>query len=883
MIDFLKKHTDTRAFLLYILLISILYAPVVFDRKTLQPPLYQPHGIVDGWTYGYNGRRPVNVFNVDLATPIFYEWPINKLVGDLYRNGEIPLWNPYQAGGTPLAANYSTRVFFPYQILENMSPVWMWDIFILGRLLIAGFFSYLFLSRVGLSFRSAFLGGVLYMFSGTMVWFINLEQMANVAMLVPLVMYSMESIINGGVRHITLGGIVFALVLTGGQPEIALYVIFLALCYFVFRTVSLNLGRGIVLMWIRFVCALGLGLLLSAPLILPFLEFVSLAHHIHPPGSDMGLDSNKELWRRVFIILTPTLTELPVSPSILKGILAALPDPSGKPFYFRIFATNGIWDYLGGYIGFLCVFLAFTGMLMVLAGRVSTVRGHVLFFTSFGSAVLLKNFGVIPFVWLGYLPLFDQVWSLRWAGPVWVFAFSMAGACGLEIISRYAGRERGDRFRAYYIIPSLVFLLLLLVYTFLPLSDALALTIKRHVLYDSMTQPYLIPSLLTGCIVSIILLSAVFLMTLYCIRKGSGFYGIVGLTVLELWWAIPRGYDYNWLYLKLIPFGIGFICIFVLMKERWRTAIALVFAFFGSFLLLDRLSPYGFPERYDPFTEPPYVKFLRERIGYQRVMGGYGVLFPNFASAVGIQDLRYVSALAIFHFKDYRINHLQVTLEKEETDSFAMWFTGRPERNVDYRIVYRKIEDDIKERLPYYSMLGVRYFLFPAYMPSELDLPLIYDREIRIYENPQALPRVFVSYAFETVSSTEEAQKNHRADYVLIEGPVDMENEPQKPAGFDTARIVEYSTRKVVIDAEARKKGILVLTDVFYPGWTAYVDGKPARIYRVNGIVRGVLLEKGTHRVTFHYSPLSFKIGLVLSGIGLLTITVLMVWRRGGP
>jgi hypothetical protein len=111
-----KNLPNIKALLIYLALISALYAPVVFGGKSLQPALYQPHGVVQGWPYGYEGRKPVNTFNVDLATPAYYEWPVNKLIGDIYKTGSLPLWNPYQAAGTPLAADYSTRAFFPYLI-----------------------------------------------------------------------------------------------------------------------------------------------------------------------------------------------------------------------------------------------------------------------------------------------------------------------------------------------------------------------------------------------------------------------------------------------------------------------------------------------------------------------------------------------------------------------------------------------------------------------------------------------------------------------------------------------------------------------------------------------------------------------------------------------
>jgi uncharacterized membrane protein YfhO len=74
-----------------------------------------------------------------------------------------------------------------------------------------------------------------------------------------------------------------------------------------------------------------------------------------------------------------------------------------------------------------------------------------------------------------------------------------------------------------------------------------------------------------------------------------------------------------------------------------------------------------------------------------------------------------------------------------------------------------------------------------------------------------------------------------------------------------------------------------VLTDTFYPGWTASVDGSPQPILRANYLFRAVRLPAGDHRVTFVYAPRSFAWG---AGIALTTAALLIGWgvqsvRRG--
>jgi uncharacterized membrane protein YfhO len=76
----------------------------------------------------------------------------------------------------------------------------------------------------------------------------------------------------------------------------------------------------------------------------------------------------------------------------------------------------------------------------------------------------------------------------------------------------------------------------------------------------------------------------------------------------------------------------------------------------------------------------------------------------------------------------------------------------------------------------------------------------------------------------------------------------------------------------------------LVLTDTYFPGWQAEVDGKPADIHRVDYLFRGVRVPPGAANVTFSYQPTSYRLGLVISIATLLVIlgTAVIGWRRRG-
>ena len=78
----------------------------------------------------------------------------------------------------------------------------------------------------------------------------------------------------------------------------------------------------------------------------------------------------------------------------------------------------------------------------------------------------------------------------------------------------------------------------------------------------------------------------------------------------------------------------------------------------------------------------------------------------------------------------------------------------------------------------------------------------------------------------------------------------------------------------------AEGPGYLLLTDAYYPGWVARVDGEPVDILRADLMFRAVALGPGTHAVEFVYEPVSVKGGGVLGGVGWGVLLGVSVWMR---
>jgi len=95
------------------------------------------------------------------------------------------------------------------------------------------------------------------------------------------------------------------------------------------------------------------------------------------------------------------------------------------------------------------------------------------------------------------------------------------------------------------------------------------------------------------------------------------------------------------------------------------------------------------------------------------------------------------------------------------------------------------------------------------------------------------------------------------------------------------ARLAEDRPERVVAEVTATYAGLLVLTDLDYPGWIAEEDGRRLPILRADGFFRAVALPAGTHRVVFRYRPLSFYAGLALTALAALVGVGL--WYSGEP
>jgi hypothetical protein len=191
------------------------------------------------------------------------------------------------------------------------------------------------------------------------------------------------------------------------------------------------------------------------------------------------------------------------------------------------------------------------------------------------------------------------------------------------------------------------------------------------------------------------------------------------------------------------------------------------------------------------------------------------------------------------------------------------------------------------------SLYNVRYLI--TMMPFQEDgftLLGVYGSDAYLYENENVLPRAFVVPNYRLASDTAAALEamvapdfDPEREVVLLEGegqdaiPAREGSSPLDPASFAAnVEVTRYDPLWVVIEAEANQPGFLVLSDLYYPGWTATVDGEAVPIYEANAAVRAVPLDEGTHIVEFRFRPKPLLYGAVISVVSALVLVV--VWKR---
>lgn len=151
----------------------------------------------------------------------------------------------------------------------------------------------------------------------------------------------------------------------------------------------------------------------------------------------------------------------------------------------------------------------------------------------------------------------------------------------------------------------------------------------------------------------------------------------------------------------------------------------------------------------------------------------------------------------------------------------------------------------------------------------------VYDKttgRLSLALHPTFLPHAFVLYDVRIARSEEallavfsDSTWDHRRTVVLEKDPP-LAIAPVRPGVAGIARTTLYQDNRIEVDVHSPENGILVLSDVFYPGWRAFVDGAETEVLRVDYNLRGIAVPRGVHTVIFRFDNQAFARGMWITG-----------------
>jgi len=153
------------------------------------------------------------------------------------------------------------------------------------------------------------------------------------------------------------------------------------------------------------------------------------------------------------------------------------------------------------------------------------------------------------------------------------------------------------------------------------------------------------------------------------------------------------------------------------------------------------------------------------------------------------------------------------------------------------------------------------------------------NRRLTLQPHRTYLPRAFMLYAVHVVTTEQEllaylksAEFNHHTTAVLEKDPgVSLPSGSTVPEW--SARIVGYTNNSIMLNVETSHNGILVVSEVYYPGWKAFIDGKETEIYRADYNLRGICLPEGEHIIDMRFEPESYGRGRMIT-LGTLIVCI---------
>lgn len=239
------------------------------------------------------------------------------------------------------------------------------------------------------------------------------------------------------------------------------------------------------------------------------------------------------------------------------------------------------------------------------------------------------------------------------------------------------------------------------------------------------------------------------------------------------------------------------------------------------------------------------------------------LLASNMATPLGLQSIQGYNAIQVSRYEEFVTAINGASQNYHDADLFPSGLDS-----------------------PLLDLLNVRYAIVPTQVgPDQGTLrrfkeshPTVYsDDRVEVVENRDALPRAWIVHSTQKATPQEalkllETGEVDPRNTALLEGSLPDLAKPDDISN-DRASVTSYEADEIEVRTATDAPGLLVLSEVYYPAWKAYIDGEPVPVQRADQLLRAVRVPAGEHTVEMRYESSSLRAGIAISSA---TITVLV-------
>jgi hypothetical protein len=753
---------------------------------------------------------------------MFFDFlPQHSFAKQVFWSGQIPLWSSHSGCGKPFAADPQTATFYPlHAVFYLFSASTALRIYCGMHLWVAGAGMFALARHWRMDVAPALVTALSCMFSS---WLIaNLEFANNLAAAVwaPLIVLTLSQIARtllaedvwrqkARVANLTL---ILALLLAvqylSGFPEFVVYTGILAVTYVVAVCLFHRAFRALATTLLSLAAAGMLAILLAAPQLLLSLEFVPLSERAAKIDPGVHIAS----------LQLHNLSQF------------VLPFINGRPGYPEQFWAGTVFEFWLGtcYVGILPLILVCFSMLAFRREDLPSERKFLCAFL------------------LGALTL-GILMALGGNTPLYQFFYSIVPGF--------------DRFR----FPSKFLVLVLF-------AVSLLAGLGWQEIHETCKSQAAAQRLLKIVLVSGGLTIAVFGCGYVSVISSPWFFRFLtnGLFPTSEHAYRSELNDYM-LALTFLAASVGVILALIVRRERWTVWLAPALVFTNLFFVTRGLHPMADQSVYR--TKPENMLSDAIKLTNWRVHSVYGPV-QQWLYASGDDSLIKwaISAGVGDSWLRFGIDQTWQGGQKLER-YFALYY------------LLWSLPPAQSEKLA--DLLSVRYALVGA--PFDQIYRRGASRNLQLVERPTARPRAFLVADWVRAARVDDTQQavseilrkmlapNFNAAHTAvvesaISGASSVEAsipEPTAANGGGAGQVysVQDTVNEVIVHVMAERKALLVLSDAWYPGWIALVDGIAKPIFRTNFHFRGVFLEAGEHELHFVFAPQRFRIGLWIASL----------------